>query len=423
MDLPPCSLSPKRRRLRIGLDVSWLGVGCGGIRTWTRRIAAALVRNNTHHQFSLIWPYRSPPTEDALALQGSAAEMFTLGPGGLLQRIVRKLGLLHEPTRSVVGYMRQLDVIHWNLNTENQYPWLHLLPEVPKIVTLFDATIATVPECHTSFTVCRWTEHFNRIRELKSVWLTISESARDDLVRHCGVDPNKGRVIYPGNSFIDPEGKGPSATAGPPDHLGLNGSPYILSVGTIEPRKNHLRLLRAFRQLVAQPRFAGWKLVLVGPEGWKCANILADLRRTPGVIWAGILSHEELAATYRHAAVFAYPSLYEGFGLPVVEAMSFGLPVVTSNVSSLPEAAGTAGLLVDPHDESALRAALERLMADPEERRRRGEAGREYARQFSWDRSARQVMDAYEHLAAQRRNDYPEVPHEAGVEAQYLAPG
>jgi glycosyltransferase involved in cell wall biosynthesis len=333
-----------------------------------------------------------------LALRSPNAELFILRSGALTRRIARKLGLWNEPARCV-EHMRQLDVIHWNMHSEGCFPWLHRLPEVPKVATLYDATVVTVPECHTPPVISRWTSHFDRVRMLESEWLTISESARNDLARHCGLDVRKGTVIYPGHNYDGSDGLPGPVAAGPPARLGLNRSPYVLAVGTIEPRKNYLRLLGAFRGLSEQPRFAGWKLVLVGRAGWKFENIQAEIRCTPGAIWAGRLSHEELAAAYQHASVFAFPSLYEGFGLPVAEALSFGLPVVTSNVSSLPEAAGPAGLLVNPQDETEIRAALERLMADPEERRQRGAAGQEYAKRFNWDCSARQVMSLLERLA------------------------
>jgi glycosyltransferase involved in cell wall biosynthesis len=304
-----------------------------------------------------------------------------------------------------IRHMRTLDVIHWNLHTEGCFAWLHLLPELSKVVTLYDATVVTVPDYHIAQNIRQWTSHFARVRELHSEWLTISQSAHDDLVRVCGLDPKKGRVIYPGHNYDGSDAVAQSTATGPPAQLGFNGSPYILTVGTIEPRKNLLRLLQAFRRISEQSRFADWKLVVVGRAGWKYEEILAELQHTPSAIWAGRLSHDDLAAAYQHASVFAFPSLYEGFGLPVVEAMSFGLPVVTSNVSSLPEVAGPAGVLVDPLDVDALRTALERLLADPQERRQRGEAGREFAKQFHWDRAARQVMDVLANIAARGQTD------------------
>jgi alpha-1,3-rhamnosyl/mannosyltransferase len=279
---------------------------------------------------------------------------------------------------------------------------MHWLPEVPKVVTAYDAAARIIPHFLPTGPLDVWNRHYDRAREMGSWWIAISDSARADMANYFDFDPRRGRTIYPGHNF-DGTGSTPLPnTAAPPARFGLNGSPYVLNVCTIEPRKNHVRLVRAFRELIRQPRFAEWKLVLVGQEGWMCDQISAEINCTPGVIRTGVLSHEELAATYRHAQVFAFPSLFEGFGLPVAEAMSFGLPVVTSNVSSLPEAAGPPGLLVNPHDENEIRDALERLMANPDERRQRGEAGREYVKRFTWDRAARQFMDFMEEIAATR---------------------
>jgi glycosyltransferase involved in cell wall biosynthesis len=388
--------------LSIALDIGWLGTeGAEGIRHWTRSIFEALIRDNPWHRFTLVWPYPSAPDPRVFeALAAPNVTTFALRPPALWRRVARKLGLVNDPVRAA-RRLRSSDVIHWNALSEGCFRWLHLIPEVPKVVTLYDATVATVPECHTPEVVQVWRNHFARVRELGSWWLAISAATRDDMERYGGLDPDLGRTIYPGHNYAA-RGETLAAT-GPPAKLGLSGAPYLLTVGTIEPRKNQARLIRAFRRLVAQPRFAGWKLVLVGRDGWKSTDVLREMGTTPAVIWAGRLTHDELAAAYQHAAVFAYPSLYEGFGLPVAEAMSFGLPVVTSKGSSLPEVAGPAGILVDPLDEGEIQAALERLMADPGERRCRGELGRDYARRFNWPDSAREVMKLLEKAAASKQ--------------------
>jgi glycosyltransferase involved in cell wall biosynthesis len=386
--------------LRIGLDVTLLGnPAVLGTRHWTRGAFEALMHLYPQHHYTLIWSGYAPPPRSILDLRGANRELFWVRPHVLWRRVARKLGV-HNDRDRCARRLQRLDVLHWNLVTEICFPWLHRLPDVPTIITAYDAIVRALPESVHASVVRQWAPHYERARELGSWWIAISESVRDDMIKYYRFHPDRGRVIYPGHSFDGTCSPPAPGTIEPPARLGLNGSPYLLSVGLLAPHKNQVRLIEAFRRLTARPQYSGWKLVLVGPEGWLYESIVATIESTPGVIRAGQLSQEELAATYRHAAVFAFPSLYEGFGLPVAEAMSFGLPVVTSNVSSLPEVAGPAGVLVDPRDEEALRDALERLMADSEERRRRGEAGREYAKRFRWDRSARQMMDFLEEVAA-----------------------
>jgi len=176
--------------------------------------------------------------------------------------------------------------------------------------------------------------------------------------------------------------------------------PYVLAVGTLEPRKNLARLVKAFVALPDDVR-AAHQLALVGPEGWDVQEILdAAAARPEEVVLLGHVDEQRLHALYAGAACFAYPSLYEGFGLPVLEAMAAGAPVVTSNVSSLPEVAGDAALLADPLDVRSIRDALLSVLADPAGVHRLRAAGRERAGTFSWQRTAAATRDILRKLAA-----------------------
>ncbi|MEJ7825908.1 MAG: glycosyltransferase family 1 protein [Solirubrobacteraceae bacterium] len=167
--------------------------------------------------------------------------------------------------------------------------------------------------------------------------------------------------------------------------------PYVLATGTLEPRKNLARLLDAWTGLTPALRDA-YELVLVGPTGWDADTILARAR-SAGARITGYVPDAELAALYRGCELFCYPSLYEGFGLPVLEAMHAGAPVITSDVSSLPEVAGEAALLVDPLSVDAIRDAIACLLGDPGERDRLRAAGRVRAATFSWERTATELRD------------------------------
>lgn len=176
-----------------------------------------------------------------------------------------------------------------------------------------------------------------------------------------------------------------------PGHPALD-KPYVLAVGTLEPRKNLERLLDAW--LLLEPALREtYDLALVGPRGWDDESIVAKAQAADARL-LGRVSEDELRALYAGAAAFAYPSLYEGFGLPPLEAMAAGAPVLTSNVSSLPEVVGDAGVQVDPHDVHAIARGLAALLTEDGLAERLRQAGRERARTFTWERTARETLAA-----------------------------
>jgi glycosyltransferase involved in cell wall biosynthesis len=175
--------------------------------------------------------------------------------------------------------------------------------------------------------------------------------------------------------------------------------PYILYVGSLEKRKNLPRLLQAYARL--RQDLPGWKLVIVGARKWKSAPIFDTLSRLglePYVHFTGFVEEDDLPALYNGADLFCFPSLYEGFGLPVLEAMACGTPVVTSSTSSLPEVAGEAALLVDPYDVEAIAAAMRRVLSDPELAQDLRARGLARAAQFTWERTARETIAVYERV-------------------------
>jgi glycosyltransferase involved in cell wall biosynthesis len=174
-----------------------------------------------------------------------------------------------------------------------------------------------------------------------------------------------------------------------------------VAVGNVQPRKNLVRLMHAYARLRAKGHVEH-DLVLVGQAAFKGSAILETARSLgiePFVKHTGYVAEADLVALYNAADVFVYPSLYEGFGLPVVEAMACGTPVITSNVTSLPEVAGTAALLVDPKSEDEIASALERVLGDAELRARLREAGKARAREFTWRRMADETVAVYRALA------------------------
>jgi glycosyltransferase involved in cell wall biosynthesis len=220
--------------------------------------------------------------------------------------------------------------------------------------------------------------------------ITPSRHTAEDLVRHTRTAAGRIHVVPLAASP-------PSATADVEETLGRLKvrSPYVLFVGTLEPRKNLVRLVRAYRRLAS--RGAPHALVMAGPMGWHHQALLRELAlEAPGeIVLTGTTSPQDLDALYRGAALFVYPSLYEGFGLPVLEAMARGVPCVASIASSLPEVAGEAALPVDPRSVGALAEAMERIINDRDLTIRLGQAGVARASRFSWEDTARRTLEVY----------------------------
>ena len=195
-------------------------------------------------------------------------------------------------------------------------------------------------------------------------------------------------LLAAGSRFSEPPETRPEEVA---RNHGID-RPYVVAVGTLEPRKNLVRLMEAYAGLPAQLR-EGHRLVLVGATGWSASETLAMAERLgPSMMRLGHVSDSDLVALYQGAALFAYPSLHEGFGLPILEAMASGTAVLTSNVSSMPEVAGDAAIYCDPRDTSSIRAALLSGLTDAALRSKLEAAARARAAEFSWDRHAREVL-------------------------------
>ncbi len=221
--------------------------------------------------------------------------------------------------------------------------------------------------------------------------LADSEATRADLVELLGTPPEKVEVLYSGvDARFRPEGE-PGEQERLRARYGLD-RPYVLSVGTLQPRKNYVRLIRAFARL----SMSGLMLVIAGARGWLYEEVLEEAtRHGDRVRILGFVEEEDLPALYRNAVLFVFPSFYEGFGLPVLEAMACGVPVVCSCASSLPEVAGDAALLVDPQDEEGLRGAMGRALEDDSLRREMTARGLARAAAFTWERAARQLFAAF----------------------------
>ena len=259
------------------------------------------------------------------------------------------------------------------------------------LLTVHDLSFLRYPDAF----VPRLRRYLERVvpRSIGRADLVLADSAatRSDIVSLLGVPPDKVQVLYSG---VHPRFR-PQPEPGEAERIraryGLDGQPYVLSVGTVQPRKNYVRLIRAFTRLQTC-KLADLQLLIAGSRGWLYQDILAEAEKHDDrVRFLGFVDDADLPALYRHAALFAFPSLYEGFGFPVLEAMACGVPVVCSNGSSLPEVAGDAALLVDPLDTGALAEALARALEDTGLRQEMIARGLAQAARFTWERAARRL--------------------------------
>ncbi len=256
--------------------------------------------------------------------------------------------------------------------------------------TLHDMTCWLMPHLHSKANVAATRWFGEHILGRAAGVIAVSESTRRDAIEILDLDPSRVTVIYPGvdDAYFAATAEGVLALR---QRLGLE-KPYALNLGTIEPRKNVPRLLDAWKDLPGELR-REYELVLAGPIGWADRATLDRLSAPgEGVRYLGYVSEADLPSLTAGAALLAYPSLYEGFGLPVAQAMAAGVPVLTSEVSSLPEIAGDAAVLVDPESTGEIRDGFERLLTSTALRERLGGAGRRKARDYRWDASARKSL-------------------------------
>ena len=280
-------------------------------------------------------------------------------------------------------------------------PWRHLPPTV---VTIHDLGYHVFPAAHT--------RSQRLYLELSTRWsvtaatrvIAVSQATAADLVRFYDVDLAKIDVVY--EACAEPSIVEPDRLADSQQRWRLR-RPYALFVGTLQPRKNLVRLAQAYAQLLHRNSVA-WDLVLAGAPGWLSDKLMADIEGMglgDRLHLLGYVADDDLPALLQGARFFCYPSLFEGFGLPVLEAQSYGVPVMTSTNSSLPEVAGDAALLVDPTDVDAIAAAMLRLSQDEALRQQLIEAGYANVKRFSWEKAARETLAVLEKAAKKTNAD------------------
>lgn len=377
--------------IRIGVDytaAAWQGAGIG---RYTRELIRAAVGLDSGLRYTLFYAAGGLPAD---------------GP------YLRELHALcaahpHVQARPLALSPRQLTIIWQRLRLPlraellaGHFDLLHapdfVLPptRARTLLTVHDLTFLVRPECAEAGLRRYLARAVPRSLRRADVILVDSQATAGDLARLLGVSGPRVRLLYPG---VDARFRPLPTTATEPVRAAL-GLParFLLFVGTLEPRKNLVRLLAGFAQARLPPDLC---LVVAGRRGWLEGEIfatVAQLGLQERVRFLDFVADADLPALYNLAQAFVYPSLYEGFGLPVLEALACGTPVLSAQVASLPEVAGTAAILVDPLNEAAIAAGIEQTLAEAERLRL---AGPLQARHFSWTAAAESLLACYRTLA------------------------
>jgi alpha-1,3-rhamnosyl/mannosyltransferase len=274
----------------------------------------------------------------------------------------------------------------------------------PSVITVHDLSWIRYPQTHPAERVRAMDRYFEPGLRRASMLITDAEAVRQEVIAQFGVDPDRIVAIPLGfDAAFRPHT--PADTAAAMATHGLTHGAYFLSVGTLEPRKNVETTLHAYQALPASVR-ERHPLVLAGMRGWRTSRmekLLEPLVSSGQVRVLGYLDRNELAAVTAGALAMVYPSLYEGFGLPPLEAMACGVPAIVSNVSSLPEVVGDTGLLLDPMDVHGLTEAMRRMAEDGPMRADLGARALARSSGFSWDRCAAATKDVYRRALSNSR--------------------
>ena len=322
-----------------------------------------------------------------LAIVAPSDSFTFISPHGLLKRRWWSLGLpLHLLRNS-------FDLFH---GTNYEIPFWSRRPTV---VTIHDLSLLLLSEVHSDDLVGRARWRLPWMAKRASRIITPSNSIKTELCTAFKINPDKVAVTPEAPRSVFKRREDPELLR----RLGIEGD-FILFVGTIEPRKNLRRLVKAFDQMLRNTSLSP-KLVITGGQGWMMENFVSFIEETgvaDRVCLTGYLHDEELCALYSTCTAFIYPSLYEGFGLPPLEAMACGAPVITSKTPALMETVGDAARLVDPKDVDDIARAMTEMLSDQKAREHYAELGKVHVKNFSWEQTALKTLEVYRQLVPEK---------------------
>lgn len=375
--------------MRIALDYT-AGIRQGaGVGQYVRSLVDAMLAQDTRNKYTLITSGR-PSKEHPFPSAGNVRGRSVFIPD-------RYLNVLWYRWRAPLyanGFTGPADIYH---GLDFGLP--PLMGRVRKVVTVYDLAFLQYPETAVPSLAAYLNKVVPEAVAAADVVAAISHATKQALIEHYKAPPQKITVIPCGVAAHFQRVTDPALLEATRRKFNLQ-HPLILGVGTLEPRKNHLGLIKAFHE-ARQSQESPAMLALAGGQGWlyeETRRVVTELKLEDSVRFLGRVNDADLVALYSLADVFAFPSFFEGFGMPPLEAMACGAPVITSNTSSLPEVTGDAALLVDPHDTQALAGAIRRLIGDERLREELRQKGYIQAQRYTWSESASKMLAVYQKL-------------------------
>jgi glycosyltransferase involved in cell wall biosynthesis len=375
--------------MRVALDAIPLVAAKTGVGHYTDALAESLARVHHDHQYDLLSPF------------DFSYDCCNGRPANLNKRffpvrsVFRKWWLFGLPAMLQIS---PVDVFH---GTNYCIP---VIAPCPTVVTFHDMSLLAQSVTHETANVRRGKRRMPLMARRASMIIAPSEWTKQEIVKYLGLRPEKIRVIP--EAARDKMKPVPISECQSVIEKHQIKPPYLLYVGTIEPRKNLLTLIRAYQELLVTTSHHP-QLVLCGGRGWlddEVFKLVDELKLQDQIRFTGYVEDGDLPALYSAAEIFIYPSVYEGFGLPPLEAMACGAPVISSNGSSLPEVVGQAGLIHDPSDQRALTQYMVKLLDSSATREHFKQAGLKQAAHFSWDRAARETQAVYDEVVTKWRH-------------------
>lgn len=379
--------------MRIGLDYTSAATQGAGIGRYTRELVRALLAMPSPHQYAFFYASPARIDESAFRLQPAAGQPPTIRRVPIHDKWLMRLWHRLRVPLPVETFVGKVDLFH-----SPDFTLPPTRPGVPTLLTVHDLSFVRDPDSAWPSLRAFLNKAVPRSVQRATHVLADSLATKNDLIELFGTPAEKITVLYSGVEARF----APVRDRAEIDRVCARYElprPFILSVGTLQPRKNYGRLIEAFARIAAE---GPDHLVIAGGKGWLYESIFEQVKSLgleQRVHFPGFVDDADLPALYSAARLFAYVSLYEGFGLPLLEAMACGTPVIASNVSSLPEVVGDVGLQVDPRSVDDIARALQQMIDRPELRERSIGPGLERAKSFTWEKAARELLAIYDQVA------------------------
>lgn len=381
--------------MKIGVDIRVLmDEYYSGVSEYTANLLSAIFSLDKENEYKLFYNSWHNLDERLKSWRRPNAEIISSHiPNKIFNYFFQKIFSYPKINQSLGG----VDIFwspHFNFTSLNK--------KTKKIITVHDLSFLRYPEFF-SLRKNIWHKALGvkKILQTADKIIAVSENTKNDIIELIGVDSNKIQVIYSGNNAVKKEISKTEVNEFFSKYK-LTGR-LILYLGTIEPRKNISGLIAAYNSLrLNNKSLSDVKLVMAGADGWKNKKIYAEWQSSPyrhDIIFLGYISQKEKEFLYSRSSIFVYPSFYEGFGFPPLEAMTYGLPVICSNISSLPEVVGDAALMINPFKSEEITSAIEMVLNDDGLRHILINKGFERSQKFSWEKTAQEYLQVFKELS------------------------